>query len=396
MGRWTLGLYQVRFFLFNVAVTYLILWVIILLLTRPDKTVLGRIVVVHLALCAVLFVGEMACFLGWIDFKKLLLNESYSQDPDRQLRRVTDPFYQWEGWVDPDLVTWLGIDGDKIQVNIETDAHGLRNPSGKRNPEILCLGDSILVATLIPIDQTVTERMQAQLGREVWNVSELGSSPQESLLRLESVVTNLESKLVLHFVFEGNDLVDSMQWRAWCDRPGKSDWPSNGILFSCSELLKKPSPASRSRSHYADCSGGGDGSRERVYFYHSPDRVEEYLAEMKHIGRAVRDAHLRYSDLGANYAVVFVPMKYTVMARFCEWPTDSEFRMPPGAESEFLNALRAELGQDIPLFDATQTLVIEAGEGRRPYFAKDTHLNSIGHDALARALAPWVKSLAAE
>jgi lysophospholipase L1-like esterase len=47
----------------------------------------------------------------------------------------------------------------------------------------------------------------------------------------------------------------------------------------------------------------------------------------------------------------------------------------------------------IPFLDLAPALHSAAAAGRLPYFAADTHLNSAGHEVVAEAALPWIRSL---
>ena len=184
----------------------------------------------------------------------------------QNLRRVSKPNLVSSGPAYPDLVEKLGIDAEPLHCTIETDGLGHRNRPNKGEAEILCLGDSLLFARLVPIEQILTERIEASIGRVVLNVSEPGYSPQEALLRMRMSSPELVGKLIVQFIFEGNDLSDSIRWRQWCNDSGFSFLSSSVLLARALDRLKwaNPDNAKRRRGDFREA----QDSRGEVYFFH--------------------------------------------------------------------------------------------------------------------------------
>ncbi len=118
------------------------------------------------------------------------------------------------------------------------------------------------------------------------------------------------------------------------------------------------------------------------------------MSELPFVQSALRGARVDIESRGGRYGVVFVPAKLSVLHLYCRWPASSDLRNPAHGESPFRAALLEFCAREgIPAFDLTDALRAVAQEGELPYFAADTHLNSRGHEAMAQALATWVRSL---
>ena len=389
-GTWILGRYRTRWFLLNSVWTYFTVWFALWIVLRLGKRACLRLVVLHVVLGLVVGALEVGSMVGLVDFRTVGSSPARrTEERELRLRWVTAPHTKWEGLVAPNIARDLGAPAEPIRISVECDSFGLRNPPGKGEPEVLCLGDSMLVAMMIPVEQILTERLQQELGRVVLNVSESAYSPQEELIRLDTVQIDLAGKLVLHFLFEGNDLVDSRRWRKWCETPVSADWPNSGLLSVLLDGLRWPSTglAQRRRGRFGP-------SRADVYFLYDGDRVTKSMSEMPAILDAVTEASDRITRAGGTYAVVVIPMKWGVLHAYCTWPEDSDLGTPETWKSPFAEALRVVCASaEIPFFDTAPLLRAEAASGRLLYFGADTHLNAHGHRVIAAGLATWVEGL---
>jgi hypothetical protein len=288
-------------------------------------------------------------------------------------------------------VSWLGADAEPVPYVFETDRYGLRNPVDKEDPRVACLGDSVLVAGLVPVESIVTERLERTLGVSVLNVSEVGYSPQEEVIRFQT--TGLDpNRLIVHFIFEGNDLGDSYEWRQWRHRALKTEWPTSGLVKTALRLLDQPRRAA-GRRRIGVCSAGASPPQTVHFLYDTlrSDRESEWV----HVREALLAARDEVESSGGRYAIVVVPSKLTVLHSFCSWPVGSELGDPSRWQSGSLRPNIAQLSadEDIPHLDLTAALREVAAGGELPYFASDTHLNERGHEALAESLTAWMADL---
>ncbi len=396
-GTAVLGGYRERWFLLCSLVTYgcLLYWLIAL--SRPGKAALGRMLLLHLGIALSLAILEVPAFLGNIDYRDVFGRQvghraAGGKLADPRLSRTGRPNVRFQGTSLPDLAGLLGAEASPIPVDFQTDAYGLRNKSTKTDPGIFFLGDSVLVAGLVPIDSIVSERVEKLLGIAVLNVSEVGYSPQEELIRLEALGLPLQDKLVVHFIFEGNDLSDSMRWRARSNRSASSAWPESGFMKSLLRTLHRPKrTAGRERSGHFVTAAEDD---QEVYFLYDSRRIDACIDEFSFIARAMQGAARKILDEGGSYAVVFIPTKIRVLHGFCTWPEGSGLSDPQLAQSSMFSRLAQACEEaGIPLLDLTPSLVAASGEGRLAFFAADTHLNAVGHEVMANALGPWITAL---
>ena len=137
-----------------------------------------------------------------------------------------------------------------------------------------------------------------------------------------------------------------------------------------------------------------EGEKSKVYFLYDPVMIDKEIGEMVALESVFREAKRGIEARGGVYAIVFVPAKVSVLHRYSSWPKGSDFESSDLWKSAFSSALsEIAFRIDIPYRDLTGPLQTLASHGNLPYFAADTHLNSIGHEAMASFLAPWVQAL---
>ena len=152
-----------------------------------------------------LAVLDAAGLLGLIDYPAVVLGVS------NELGTEPIPRSDIRG------VTYQDMDRDRsepIPFRYRTDRRGFRNRTDRDEADIYLLGDSILVAGLIPEEETIASRLEAEAGRSVMNIALIGIGPQRERDLLLHAGLPLEDRRVLHFIFEGNDLGDSKAYRS--------------------------------------------------------------------------------------------------------------------------------------------------------------------------------------
>jgi hypothetical protein len=397
LGTAVLGRYRERWFLLNVAVSYAAGWALLCALVHPRRGLMFRVVLAHLGIAIAVLCLEGVAFVGLVDFRLFARQGWAGGMRSRQatalgLRHQGTPGTTKSGYVMPDLCVHLGAPGTLQPYTYTTDAFGLRNAGDKSDARVICLGDSVLVAGLLPVADRVTDRLERALGERVLMVAESGYAPQEELLRLDGLGLDLSGRLVIQFIFAGNDLVDSARWRAWRSRGARADWPDSGFVKCVLTSLHRPHPrAATQRIGFFRC---GQGRVEPVYFLHDAAAHQGLRDEFNVLATVLSAANRRIKNSQGCYAVVLVPMTLTVLAARCEWPAGSALADPARQEGA-LGGWLQELCQSegIPYFDLTPALRAVAARGELPFFANDTHLNERGHEAMADALVGWVREM---
>jgi hypothetical protein len=170
--------------------------------------------------------AQSAClFVGWLGVSAWMLLEligllGFVSYPER-FGRKTGPTLGDDRIVHADVrgvsyhdtaASW-GLLSQPVPFHFKTDRRGFRNRHDRARADLYLLGDSIIVAGLISIEKTVTARLERLLGRSAMSVALNGVSPQEEIELFREADLAVENSLVLHFLFEGNDLLDSASHR---------------------------------------------------------------------------------------------------------------------------------------------------------------------------------------
>lgn len=171
-----------------------------------NRSRIFKLIAMNVSIIFVLVALELAGVVGIIDYRGMVAQTPMTPSQiDDRLRHAGHPNVRMEGDTVPDLVSWLGTDGESVRYIFETDRYGLRNPVDKDDPDVVCVGDSILAAGLLPVESITTELLERRLGVPVLSVAEVAYAPQEELIRLHS--TGLDpNRLIVHFIFKGTVL----------------------------------------------------------------------------------------------------------------------------------------------------------------------------------------------
>jgi hypothetical protein len=394
IGTAVLGGYRDRCFIFCVLLSWMSVIAFLYLLKIPRET-WYKIISVHLGLLIALVFLESAAVFGLIDYRELLSGgqklylSATRRDP--HLRSASPPNLRVSGKSVGDLTLILGAPAIALPYTFETDALGLRNAENKLDAQVILLGDSILVAGKLPISEILTERLEHDYSIRTLNVSSIGYSPQEELALLEDLGINLNCRLIVQFIFEGNDLTDSRNWRQW-RADGSHHYPESGLVKTL--LRQLDGPKIKAASGRSGKFNEANGHEAEIYFLYDAGQVVELIDEFGPLSEDLKTSQTALEKKGAKLALVFVPSKLTVLGPVITWPSGSKLSAPALWDSLLPQKVRAYAQQmNIPYHDLTDDLRAAAKKGQLPYFPTDTHLNSLGHRIMAAALAPFLRDL---
>jgi hypothetical protein len=343
-----------------------------------------------------------AClFVGWLGVSAWMLLEligllGFVSYPER-FGRKTGPTLGDDRIVHADVrgvsyhdtaASW-GLLSQPVPFHFKTDRRGFRNRHDRARADLYLLGDSIIVAGLISIEKTVTARLERLLGRSAMSVALNGVSPQEEIELFREADLAVENSLVLHFLFEGNDLLDSASHRKGSQEVEapitesilKKSFAHSGLLW-----LQQLSQPVVGRARRQMCSING-----RQYTFGWIDTSFRGLEpEMKVIQAAMEAFRDEVEDEGGSYAVVFVPAKLRVLGPLCSWPAGSRlenYRRHLGPMQDAVRRWSTNSG--VRLIDLTERLGDAAEAGDIPWFWGDSHWNETGHRIAAQSIAAW-------
>ncbi len=376
-GRRLFGLWRTRHLLLALAA----LWIasVSLAAARSDRA-LRRAVIVSATLAAAWAALELVGLLGLVSYSQLNRGQAQEQ---RGVRAV--PHLDESGETREDLALKWNLPSPSIRYRYQTDRRGFRNVPDRASADVYCLGDSFLVAGLVPFEDILSAQLEHRLGRPVMNVALVGLSPQEERELFLASGLDLSGRLVLHFVFEGNDLRDSARWRraATGQAPGES-WRERTLAH---QLVLRLQGLTQDKAAEVELRTGWiDGTPYRFNWLSNSFRG--YEDELGPITECLGQMRRYVEAAGGRYAVVLIPAKIRVLGPLCTFGDGSaiaDWRAHCGPAPEYLRAWSER--ERVAYVDLTPALVQSARAGAAPWFPADTHWNAVGHRVAAAAVS---------
>jgi hypothetical protein len=339
------------------------------------------------ALFAFLF-GSLLAITTWAMLEAAVLfgvdYASLRQPPD-PIGSEAAPHQDLRGTTYPDTAHAWNLPAQPIDFHFRTDRRGFRNDVDRADADVYLVGDSILVAGLLPFEQTVTALLENALGRPTINLALIGIGPQRELEILRGAGLPLRDRLVIQFVTEANDLGDSRRYR----QQGTAARPSLASRSLTLQLVLWLQRRLQPVPYEAELQSGWIGNQRFLFFWvgDTVTGLEDEIAPALASFRAMHD-HVRAA--GGHHLLVLVPSKYRVLHELCRWPPQSVLRDPAANLSPLRHRLLAwGQAEAVPVLDLTAPFQAAARDGRVPYFADDTHPNAAGHTTMAEALLAW-------
>lgn len=389
-GRLLFGLWQTR----NLAVALALAWLAAGVVCAAS----GRRGAAHFLVATVSLAGcwaalELVGIAGLVSYPELLGNQERESLGERRV-----PDLDLAGTAREDLAEHWNLSRPPLPFHFRTDSNGFRNEPERASTDVVCLGDSFLVDGLVPHADLVTARLEALLGRTVQSIALVAVGPQEEADLLAEIRPPLDGRLLLHFVFEGNDLLDSAGYFAlrerleagpdaaretsWTETPWKERTLANQLVLRL-QFLTDPDPGFlRHRRGWI----GGD----EYYFQWLRQSFEGFEGEISRITKTLGEIRTFVESAGGSYVLVLIPSKIRVLGAFCRFEEGSEiadWREHCGPLPAALRAWCAE--SSVPYVDLTEPLRASARAGAIPWFQADTHWNSIGHRVAAETLGEF-------
>jgi hypothetical protein len=388
LGRDFFGLWRTR----HVLLALGLCWVALAgSLAARSPRALQRFVIANASAFCAWLVLEVLGLAGVIDYARIF---GASVEMEQGQRAV--PNLDVRGVTREDLALLWNLPSERISYHYCTDHRGFRNEPDRESADLYLLGDSYLVAGLLPFSDTLAAQLEARLQRPVMNVALVGLSPQAESQIFRDAHLPLERRLVLHFIFEGNDLLDSVHWRARnSDAPPAVPWTKRSLanqLVERLQLLTQPQPA------FVPQRTGWIG--ETPYrFQWLANSFRNLDSELEPIAECLTEERREVESAGGRYGVVFIPATIRVLGPLCSFAPDSpiaDWRAQCGPLPEFLRNWSDR--EQIAFLDLTSALDDSARAGVIPWFAADTHWNAVGHRVAAAVLAqsPFVREWASE
>lgn len=411
------GVYSIASFFFLLVITYLLLWGILIAISRASmQSKAVNFALNTVTLLVLIGLLEAPAVFGLVDYRNVISPpESFLitqlkpwDNPanlfDRELIHIHHPGQKIVGETVGDLVRWLGIPTDRrYPVNIQYDGHGFRNDQEFKQADVVVLGDSFVEGVLVPQPQLVSSDLRQLLNVQVANLGQSGYGPQQEAIVLKRFGSELRPKVVLWFFFEGNDLLDVARYERFVkDRDDiikkRDNWSQRTFTrnalytiagFTAPDIIGDGSEARRRSGTFLNKQSN---QSETIYFaYPGTALSEEEMTSLPVAQTNLLEARKFSEDNGAKFLFVFVPTKFRVYSEFCEFPADGYGR------SWKPNDLPARLDQwskdnGISYLDLTPALKESAASGGLVYFSDDGHWNAQGHRVAAETIARFVES----
>lgn len=341
--------------------------------------------------CGILCVAVVAILevLGLFGLQSY--NEMFgNSEPGPILSRQRTGNTETSGLAYQDIASMKGYSSEPISFEYVTDRYGFRNDEDRGEGDIYLVGDSILVAGLLASDQRVSHHLQSGIGHSVMNVALVSLNPKEEQILFFENDFDLREKLVLQFIFEGNDLLHiqkierelstiHQQEVSWSIQKSFT-WNALMFLQHISQWVRLVEPRR---------SGTVDGQEYLFHWIHGLDytSLDQLSEDLESTGAVLTEFRDDVEAAGGRYIVVYIPAKIRVLGPLCEWPDSSLL----SNYEELLSPLRDfvhDWGEekDIDVIDTTEPLMQWARIGKIPWFWGDTHLNGYGHECIADIL----------
>ena len=346
-----------------------------------SREALLRYATCTVAVATVWIALEVAGLAGIVSWPALLAR------PGSEIGTRRTPYLDVSGVTKPDIAERWGLQSRPVEFRYHTDRHGFRSAVDRESAEIYLVGDSMLVAALLPYEQTLAARLEAEIGRPVMNVALIGIGPQEEAELFRESGLDAAGALVVQVIFEGNDLRDSKVWRErLAGTPPALPREQQTLTF---QLLRRLRRLTQSvPSGVTDRACEIDGVPYYI-FWGAASRAqrEDDPAQVTTAIEALRDD---VEKGGGAFAVVFVPSKLRSLGPLCAWKDDRVLAPSAANPTPLRDALLAWSERSgVPVLDLTAPLVESARGGHIPWFADDTHWNAEGVAVAARAMRDW-------
>ena len=117
-----------------------------------------------------------------------------------------------------------------VNITLSTDQRGFRNRTSRSRAQIVTLGDSYTEGSRVDDSETWPVQLEKMTGRSVYNLGISGASPSYYLNALQVYGLQLQPKIVICMLYEGND------FRGKNTRASSKRWPRPGDIFKRSPI----------------------------------------------------------------------------------------------------------------------------------------------------------------
>jgi lysophospholipase L1-like esterase len=309
--------------------------------------------------------------------------------PDAELGFVRKPGVVWRG----------RLAEDERSVEYRTDENGFRNPPGRKNADVVFIGDSFTEAAQVAAADTFVERTEKETGLTVANLGRGAYGPQQELTVLKRYGLAYQPRAVVWQIFEGNDLSDADNFARWKRQPEPPlslarRYSENSLL----QVLLAGTRAVEPRATPVTMRfGGGEERKIALRYRYEPGQAEAYPLGFAEMTQAIAEGHRLCQARGIKMVVLFVPIMARVMEPWLKFESrEAHERWLAGGRtaqtSDAAHRLAAFCAENaVPFLDTFPALRRRAeADNRDVYIPADEHLDRAGHEAVAQAVAAWL------
>lgn len=376
-NRLMFGLWKTR----ELAITGMLAWLALALaLASISNRLLLRFAVSNASFLFTWICVELAGISGVVDYRAML-------NPVARGHLGTEPipFADVTGVTRGDLASAWGMPSPEIEFRFIADRRGFRNEPDREDGQIYCLGDSFLVAGLVPWKDTVTAQLEQQTASEVVALALNGLAPQAECDLFRESQLSAHGKLVIQFLFEGNDLLDSAAYGA---QAATENLSTKDLSLANNLIVKLQSLTQPVDEFLALRAGKYRG--ETFLFRWTRSAFAGYEAESQRILDSLAQFKSEVEAAGGTYAVVMIPSKIRILGPHCTFEQDSPLADWQSQYSAWPTAVAAWCEtQELAYLDLTPALKAAMQRGDMPWFNGDTHWNPMGNRVAAEAVANW-------
>jgi lysophospholipase L1-like esterase len=319
---------------------------------------------------------------------------------DADLIHIHSPHTHYQGIVSGNLAR-LGIPSPaRYAVDVAYDHNGFRNDVDFTHADIVAIGDSFVEGAEVSQQETVVAQIGRTLGVSIANLGQSNYGPQQELVVLQRYGAPLLPKVVVWFMFGGNDLSDagSYEWRrqhlaTLVGPPSVSmrSFSRNALIAFARLTTPKrrvASPTARRQSAVFE-----DSEEGPIVLYLDAPEGPWRPKQWETTASALLRAREVTAKMGAEFLVVYIPRKLRVYRGFLRADPDSVAQTWP------LNDLPRVVADwcrehGVGFLDSTLALRKAVASGTSVYLADDVHWNAAGHAVVAGAVAEWIRAMA--
>ncbi|MFV1994330.1 MAG: hypothetical protein ACC661_02745, partial [Verrucomicrobiales bacterium] len=338
------------------------------------------------------------------------------------LRFERPPHLRWEGLSSGDIGERRGT-RYATPVTFNTDYEGFRNEEDIRQAEIVFIGDSYTEAGNVPVTETFSQRVRRALDVSVRNLGRAHHAPSQELIILRKYGLKMNPRAVVWQFCETNDLMDEWSFQWWIDQgrprqdfarhPQAALWEHRSPTFRLFEAARGWSEFEQWPLSATFQAADGHVHPMRFSYLPNSEQTPGRNPGWPWIAATLREGATLLERANIDLIVLAMPLKIRVIGPYVSpspqmrkelekhaldekvessgWfaraaeGTALPWDIAPGRTfARQLENICEELG--VPFVDSMPALRALAADGKMVYFPYETHISSLGHQAVAEAL----------